>query len=350
MKTTPLNNLHKELGAKLVEFAGYEMPIQYSDGIMTEHNWTRENAGLFDVSHMGQAMLEGDGALAFVESITPTPFTKTPLNKAKYTVLLNDNNGIIDDLIITKLADDKFFFVYNAGCRAKDEAHIESKLPSNLTFTKFPDRALIALQGKDSANILTGIFPDADFANQEYMSFQQVDNIFVSRLGYTGEDGFEISVPKDEAESLSKKILANDNAKPIGLGARDSLRLEMGYPLYGHDINDDTTPLNANLQWVVAKAKRESFQSPDRLRVGVEILDKGIAREGAKIFSVDGDEIGVITSGGFSPTLQKAIAQGYVKSEYSENGTDILIDLRGRKIAAKTHELNFIEPKTHKNK
>lgn len=335
MKTTPLNNLHKELGGKMVEFAGYEMPIQF-EGIKPEHLWVRENAGLFDVSHMGQGILEGDDALEVVESITPTPFAKTPFGKAKYTVLLDENNGIIDDLIITKLSDTKFFFVYNAGCREKDEAFIMSKTAN---FTPLPDRALIAVQGSKAKDIVEN-------TPEEYMTIKITDDIYVSRLGYTGEDGFEISVPADKAEDYARGLLKNEALKPIGLGARDSLRLEMGYPLYGHDISLETNPLEANLKWVVAKAKRDNFPAPQKLRVGVEILDRAPAREGTKIFSIEGNEIGVITSGGFSPTLEKPIAQGYVNTEFAEAGTDIELEVRGRKIKAKTHKLNFLEPRT----
>ena len=367
MNKTPLNNLHKELGGKMVEFAGYEMPIQF-EGIKAEHLWVRENAGLFDVSHMGQGILEGSDALEVVEKITPSPFVKTPYGKAKYTVLLNENGGIIDDLIITKLADDKFFFVYNAGCRAKDEAFIMSQTEN---FTPLPDRALLALQGSKAEEIISETlnYPsykievpslkempkfskreDRDFSYQEYMTISECefegDILYISRLGYTGEDGFEISVSNFSAEELTKHLLANDNVKPIGLGARDSLRLEMGYPLYGHDISDETTPLEANLQWVVAKANRENFPAPQKLRVGIEILDRAPAREGTKIFSLEGQEIGVITSGGFSPTLEKPIAQGYVEIAFAEEGSEVELEVRGRKIKAKTHKLNFIEPRT----
>lgn len=341
MKQTALTQKHINSGAKLVEFAGYSMPIQY-EGIISEHNQTRTKAGLFDVSHMGQAWLEGNGAEKFVSEITPTDFSRAEPQQAKYTVLLNKNGGIVDDLIITKVTPEKFFFVYNAGCRAKDEAHILSKLPAGLKFTPL-DRALIALQGPKAESVIKNVFSSIP---EKYMTMQEVGDIYISRLGYTGEDGFEISIPKEKAEYVWDDILASGVAKPIGLGARDSLRLEMGYPLYGHDINDETTPLEASLSWVVAKEKKANFKQPKRKRVGVEILDKAIVREGAPIFDDKGNKVGIITSGGFSPTLQRPIAQGYVDIDFAGLGHNIKIELRGNKIPAKVAPLFFVKPKT----
>lgn len=344
MKNTALTKKHINSGAKLVEFAGYSMPIQY-DGIIAEHTATRTKAGLFDVSHMGQAWLEGEGAEAFASQITPTDFSRADPNQAKYTVLLNKNGGIVDDLIITKITPEKFFFVYNAGCRAKDEAHILSKLPANLKFTPL-DRALMALQGPKAEAVLKGVFIDLP---EKYMHMAMVDDVYISRLGYTGEDGFEISVPNEKAEHVWDSILASGVAKPIGLGARDSLRLEMGYPLYGHDINDETTPLEASLSWVVAKEKKSSFKEPKRKRVGIELFDKAIVREGAPIYDDKENKIGVVTSGGFSPTLQRPIAQGYVDVDFAGLGHNIKIELRGNKIPAKVAPLFFVKPKTKQN-
>lgn len=344
MKKTALYDNHLKLGAKIVEFAGYAMPIQY-EGIKSEHLFVRSEAGLFDVSHMGQAILEGAGSTELVEKLTPSSFANLSHGKAKYTVLLNDDDGIIDDLIITRLEDEKYFLVYNAGCKTKDEDHIKSKLFGQ-NFTILNDKSLIALQGQKAEDILQKIFPDANLTNQEYMSTQILDDIFISRLGYTGEDGFEISIPSEKAPKLWDDIISA-GAKPIGLGARDSLRLEVGYPLYGHDIDDETTPIEANLFWIMPKDKRSNFRK-EKLRVSVEITDKGIPREGAKIFSIDGSEIGVITSGGFSPSLNKSIAQGYVPLEFAESGTELKVELRGKMLNAKTTKLNFIEPKTKK--
>lgn len=341
MKNTALTQKHISHGAKLVEFAGYSMPIQY-EGIIAEHNHTRTKAGMFDVSHMGQAWLEGKGADEFCSTLTPTDFSKAEPMQAKYTVLLNKNSGIVDDLIITKITPEKFFFVYNAGCRAKDEAHIISKLPAGLKFTPL-DRSLIAVQGPKADAALRGVFPTLP---EKYMTMDIQDDIFISRLGYTGEDGFEISVPNDKAENLWTQILESGVVKPVGLGARDSLRLEMGYPLYGHDINDETTPLDASLSWVVAKEKKAGFKAPKRKRVGIEIFDKAIVREGAPIFDDKDNKIGVVTSGGFSPTLQRPIAQGYVDIDCAGLGHNIKIELRGNKIPAKVAPLFFVKPKT----
>ena len=345
MKKTALYDSHLKYGAKIVEFAGYQMPVQYADGILKEHNQVRESAGLFDVSHMGQAFITGAGALEFASTITPTDYLTAGTNQAKYSVLTNKNGGIIDDLIITKLTDDKLFVVYNAGCKEKDEAHIASVLPANLKFEPLRERSLIALQGQKAEAVLGKVL-NHDFSNQGYMTFQQVGDLFVSRLGYTGEDGFEISVPNEKAADLWDKILENPEVKPIGLGARDSLRLEMGYPLYGHDLNDEITPIEASLTWVVAKPNREKFPAPTRKRVGVEILDRGIVREGVEIFSLDGKKIGVVTSGGFSPTLQKPISQGYVEPDFAKVGTDVNLELRGRRIPAKIAPITFVQPKT----
>ena len=341
MKNTSLTQKHISHGGKLVEFAGFSMPIQY-EGIIAEHNHTRTRSGMFDVSHMGQAWLEGSGAEAFCSAITPTDFSKAESMQAKYTVLLNKNGGIVDDLIITKINPEKMFFVYNAGCRAKDEAHILSKLPAGLKFTPL-DRSLIAVQGPKTEEALKSIFPNLP---QKYMTMEIADDIYISRLGYTGEDGFEISIPNEKAENIWNKILEGGIVKPVGLGARDSLRLEMGYPLYGHDINDETTPLDASLSWVVAKERKANFKTPKRKRVGIEIFDKAIVREGAPIFNDKGDKIGIVTSGGFSPTLQRPIAQGYVEVDYAGLGHNIKVELRGNKIPAKVAPLFFVKPKT----
>ncbi len=348
MKKTALYDAHVKSGARIVEFAGYAMPVQY-EGIIAEHSWTRGNVGVFDVSHMGQAIISGEGAAAFTSRITPLSFEGTAPYTAKYTVLTNNNGGIVDDLIITKLDEQSFFVVYNAGCREKDEAWIRSNLTGNVKFNPL-DRSLIAVQGPKAEEVLKSIFDDIP---EKYMTLAEDADCFISRLGYTGEDGFEISVANDKAEELWNRILSNPAAKPVGLGARDSLRLEMGYPLYGHDINDETSPVSASLSWVIAKtnsgfigAEKILGSTPAQKRVGIEILDKGIVREGVEIFNAEGQKIGRVTSGGFSPTLQKPIAQGYVATEFTPRDTVIQLELRGRKIPGKIVPLNFIKPKT----
>jgi aminomethyltransferase len=352
MKKTILYDKHIQAGAKMVEFAGYEMPIYYGLGILKEHMWTRENAGLFDVSHMGQALLEGADATKLLEKITPSNFTTLALNKAKYTVLLNDKKCIIDDLIITKLTPEKFFIVYNAGCKGKDEAFIRANLGENCTLTTMPEHSLIAIQGPAALEIATKTLPKAELYKQEYMTLNKAafagTTVFISRLGYTGEDGFEISVPNSAAPELWDTLLKNGLAQPVGLGARDTLRLEMGYPLYGHDIDEETTPVEADLTLVIAKDRRESFPRATKMRVGFEILGRGVIREGAGVFSLDGAKIGVITSGGFGPSVGNSIAQGYVDPEFAKYGTGVEIELRGSRVPATIQSYTYMKAKTKK--
>lgn len=350
MKTTPLHAKHLELKAKMAEFAGYDMPIQYEAGVLTEHNWTREKAGIFDVSHMGQIHLEGAGAAALWEKLTPSSISKLGNNVAKYSVLTNAEGGIIDDLIITRLADDKFFAVINAGCKDKDIAWIQSNLPDGVTFTHLEDRALIALQGPLAEKVLREAL-EIDASNLGYMRYMEFGPCWVSRLGYTGEDGFEISVPQDHAPIAWERLLKHPDVKPVGLAARDSLRLEMGYPLYGHDINADTTPLEADLGWIMGKDRTgyigaDKIGEPGRRRLGIKLTGKGIAREGAEIFSKSGQKLGDLTSGGFSPTLNEAIGQGYVDARYGKIGDEVLVRVRGRDIEAVIAPLPFVKPKT----
>ena len=350
MKQTPLHAAHQKLNAKMGEFAGYDMPLYYDLGVLKEHLWVRESAGLFDVSHMGQVSLKGEGTRAFLESLTPSVFEKLGINRTKYTVLLNDAGGIVDDLMVTKTSDEEFHLVINAGCKDKDIAHIKSRLPETVEFTHFDDWALIALQGPQSESVMRDAM-GIDLADVPYMGLWFKDyNMFVSRLGYTGEDGFEISVPNDKAEELWNKLLSDERVKPIGLAARDSLRLEMGYCLYGHDIDDTTSPLDADLGWVMSKAAKENAPAPTRKRVGVMLMDKGVAREGAGILNKDGEKIGELTSGGFSPTLQKSIGQAYVPTEYAAIGAEILVDVRGRKIPAVIAKMPFVESRTKRSK
>lgn len=350
MKTTPLHANHLELKAKMAEFAGYDMPIQYEAGVLTEHNWTREKAGIFDVSHMGQIRLEGANAAALWEKLTPSAISKLGAGVAKYTVLTNAEGGIIDDLIITRLADDKFFAVINAGCKDKDIAWIQSNLPDGVTFTHLDDRALIALQGPLAEKVLREAL-EIDASNLGYMRYMEFGPCWVSRLGYTGEDGFEISMPADHAATAWERLLKHTDVKPVGLAARDSLRLEMGYPLYGHDITAETTPLEADLGWIMGKDRtgyigQDKIGEPQRRRLGIKLTGKGIAREGAEIFSKTGQKLGDLTSGGFSPTLNEAIGQGYVDTRHAKIGDEVLVRVRGRDIEAVIAPLPFVKPKT----
>ena len=336
------------------EFAGYDMPLFYEGGVMEEHLWTRSKAGVFDVSHMGQIILEGPEAMALLHTITPSSFVKTPPMMAKYTVLTNKDGGIIDDLIVTKITDTKFFAVINAGCKEKDISWIDENLPDSVEMKRLDDRGLIALQGPAAEKVLHEVLY-LDILQLKYMRMVQIDDLYISRLGYTGEDGFEISLPAEHAPTFWERLCEHGDVQPIGLAARDSLRLEMGYCLYGHDIDDTTSPVEADLAWVIGKDADEFIGSKrildelengaSRKRVGVMLTDKGVAREGAKILSSEGYEIGVLTSGGFSPSLQKSIGQGYVPPLYAEEGTEVLLEVRGRQIKAEISKLPFLPAK-----
>lgn len=358
-KKTPLHQQHVALAAKMCPFAGYDMPINYALGVIKEHEWTRENAGLFDVSHMGQAIVSGAASPQFFSRITPSSFTKTPHARAKYTVLTNDKGGIIDDLIITRMTDDKFFVVFNAGRKDVDIAWMKKNLPPGVKFEELADNALVALQGPKAEAALSKEIPDANLAALPYMTMKEARwknvLVFISRLGYTGEDGFEISIPQEMAPKFWDALLANNDVKPIGLAARDSLRLEMGYPLYGHDLNEEITPIEAALSWVVTKDHNGYFGAPvvreqiasgvDKKRIGIRLEGSGIAREGSEIFA-DGEKIGSLTSGGFSPSLKLAIGQGYVKTPFATEGRKVEVEVRGRRIPAVVAPLSFMPART----
>lgn len=358
MKTTPLHDAHLKLKAKMGEFAGYDMPLYYADGVMAEHNWTRSHAGLFDVSHMGQIIVSGAGALAFLEKITPSSYGAIPDGRAKYSVLTNEQGGIIDDLIITKMAADKFFVVVNAGCKDKDIAWMRQHLPADAHMEILEDRALLALQGPESEQVLRDI-QHIDTDGMPYMwllesKLTDGTEIYISRLGYTGEDGYEISVPASMAQGLWTQFLTHGAVKPVGLAARDSLRLEMGYPLYGHDIDDTTSPVEAGASWIIGKDNhdfigaqtvRAHMENPPRQRVGIKLIDKGIAREGTEIV-LNGQTIGKVTSGSHSPTLNYAIAMGYVPTAHAAPGTKIELNVRGRLLAAEIVPLPFMKART----
>lgn len=353
---TPLFDCHLAAGAKTGLFAGYDMPLYYKEGVLKEHEWVRASAGLFDVSHMGQIYLEGPGVISFLETITPSHFGKSGHGVAKYTVMTNPQGGIVDDLIITRVNDEKFFSVINAGCKEKDIVWMRDHLPADVHLTRLDDRALIALQGPKAEQVLREVLK-IDASTLGYMRMIYADDLIVSRLGYTGEDGFEVSVPAARAAEMWNRFLGNQLVKPIGLAARDSLRLEMGYPLYGHDINDETTPLEADLGWVMGKGNEKFIGAPyvlgkecRRKRVGVKLLDKGIAREGAEIRNDKNEVIGALTSGGHSPTLKGSIGMGYVDAAYTNPGTRISVTVRGNNIAAEISVLPFIPARTKSSK
>ncbi|MBM3580329.1 MAG: glycine cleavage system aminomethyltransferase GcvT, partial [Alphaproteobacteria bacterium] len=361
MKVTALNATHRTQGAKMVEFAGYDMPVQYPDGMLKEHEWTRSgNVGIFDVSHMGQFLIEGADVVKFLSYITPTDFSLSTPNLAKYTVLTNPEGGIIDDLIITKLTDTKFFIVLNAGCKEKDEAWIRSNLPAGIKFDALADRALIAVQGGKAEEVLNRFLAAGNLATLPYMNLgsyklKSGEEVFISRTGYTGEDGFEVSIKNPAAEKFWLDLSSQTEVKPIGLGARDSLRLEMGYPLYGHDLDDTTSPIEAALGWVVSKtnssfigAKRvlkEKAEGVRRKRIGVKLLDRGIAREGTEIRK-NGKIVGILSSGGFSPNLKTSIGQGYFDTSAVKLGDEVVAVVRDREISAVLTSPVFVEAKT----
>jgi len=361
MKITALNATHRTQGAKMVEFAGYDMPVQYPDGMLKEHEWTRSgNVGIFDVSHMGQFFMEGENVAKFLSHITPTDFTLSTPNLAKYTVLTNPEGGVVDDLIVTKLTDTKFFIVLNAGCKEKDSAWIRKNLPNTLTFTELSDRALIAVQGGKAEEVLNKFLAAGNLAELPYMNIgfyktKSGEEIFISRTGYTGEDGFEVSIKNSAVEKFWLDLSAQAEVKPIGLGARDSLRLEMGYPLYGHDLDDTTSPVEAAIGWVVSKSNtsfigsdrvlKEKAEGAKRKRIGVKLLDRGIAREGTEI-KKDGKKIGVLSSGGFSPNLKVSIGQGYFDTTLAKVGDEVVAVVRDREIPAVLTSPVFVEAKT----
>jgi len=355
MEKTVLYDFHKNLGAKFVPFAGYEMPIQYKDGIVKEHISTRQSAGFFDVSHMGQLFISGNkSAEQSLEKIIPLDFKEIKINQSKYSFLINDRGGVIDDLIITRV-EGGFNIILNAACKDNDIKEIAKCLNSESKYELRNDLSLVALQGPKSESILESIVNGVKklkFMNGNYFQFQG-KKIYITRSGYTGEDGFEISVPNTNAENFTK-LLSDKGAKPIGLGARDTLRLEAGLCLYGHELNQDINPVQANLKWAISKRRRieggfkgwENIKNDlqngvSKIRVGIKPSGRIIAREGTKIFSQSGEEIGIITSGTFGPSVNSPVAMGYVKSKFSEIDNKILIEVRGKKHEAKVSKLPF---------
>lgn len=345
LKKTPLHDLHLRLGAKMVPFAGYEMPVQYADGVMKEHVHTRSSAGLFDVSHMGQAIVhaETDPAIA-LEKIVPGDIRNLKDGKMRYTVLLNEHGGIIDDLMVTRLDDKTLFIVVNAARKDVDFAYLRAQFGPGIRIEPLENRALLALQGPKAESVLAAINPDV--ADLSFMTMVKTNlggvEAYISRSGYTGEDGFEISVPSEQAINVADSLLSNPDVKPIGLGARDSLRLEAGLCLYGHDMDEQITPIEANLAWCIQKSRRTAADftaadtilsqldaGTDKLRVGLIADDRAPVREGAEIFDLDGARIGIVTSGTFGPTIEKPVMMGYVEKNHALIGTRLQVDVRG---------------------
>ncbi|POF34734.1 glycine cleavage system aminomethyltransferase GcvT [Roseibium marinum] len=364
LKQTPLHDLHVELGARMVPFAGYSMPVQYKAGIMAEHLHTRSKAGLFDVSHMGQAFLIGpdhETTARALEALTPSSFVELGLGRQRYSVLLNEEGGIIDDLMVTRPVseedDGKLMLVVNAARKDIDYAHFRDRLPENVSLQVVEDRALIAVQGPEAVAAVAAHAPKAAelaFMSAASMEFDGID-CHIARAGYTGEDGVEMSVPAGAAEAVARALLADDRVQPIGLGARDSLRLEAGLCLYGHDIDETTSPVEGAITFCMQKRRREEGgfpgderiqaelkNGPGRVRVGLRLDGKAPAREGAEIALPDGPVIGTVTSGGFAPTVGAPIAMGYLPVEYAGTGTALELIVRGRRLPATVADMPFV--------
>lgn len=357
---TSLHALHLELGARMVPFAGYEMPVQYPLGVLKEHQHTRAQAGLFDVSHMGQVLLEGDAAAEALESLVPVDIIDLPSGMQRYALLTDDNGGILDDLMVANLGD-CLYLVVNAACKEADLAHLEKHLGDRCQVLPQFDRALLALQGPAAAAVLARLAPEV--AEMTFMQVRRVKLLdlpcIVSRSGYTGEDGYEISVPSAAAEALARRLLAEPEVEAIGLGARDSLRLEAGLCLYGHDMDAGTTPVMANLGWALSKVRREGngraggFPGAERIfaeqrdgvsrkRVGLLVQERVPVREGAELVDANGASIGRVTSGGFGPTLGAPVAMGYVDSAFAALDTELFAVVRGKQVPVKVAKTPFV--------
>ncbi len=355
IKKTSLNKLHQEHKAKFVEFAGYEMPIQYSKGIVEEHKFTRSNSGIFDVSHMGQLFIYGDDVLTEdLEKIFPLDLKNLKLNSSKYSFLMNEDAGIYDDLIITKI-EKGYLIILNAACKDNDFKILSNLLKDKYKMNLDEEKSLIAIQGPKSADILDLILSGVsqlNFMNGNWFEYKN-QKVFITRSGYTGEDGFEISIPNEFAEEFTKKLIEN-GALLIGLGARDTLRLEAGLCLYGHELGIDKTPIEANLKWAISKERivnggfigsdkimNQIKEGTNQIRVGIKPEGRLIAREKTKVFNESELIIGEITSGTFGPSVSGPVAMGYVEKEFSKKDTKVFLEVRGKKHPANICGLPF---------
>ena len=362
LRSTPLFALHQKLGARMVPFAGYAMPVQYPQGLMAEHLHTRKAAGLFDVSHMGQLLLRGPDAAAALESLMPVDVMDLGQHKQRYGLLLNEQGGILDDLMFVNRGEDLFLIV-NGACKEADIAHIQSRIANRCEVIPLPERALLALQGPQAAAALSRLIPGV--AQLVFMTGNHFDwqghALYITRSGYTGEDGFEISLPGEAATAFAEALLAQPEVAPIGLGARNSLRLEAGLCLYGNDIDTSTTPVEAALNWAMQKVRRsggeraggfpgaaivlEQLQNPQSLhrkRVGLIALERIPVREPAVLENMDGQHIGHITSGLLSPTLNQPVALAYVEPDYAAIDTEIFAMVRGKPVPMKVVATPFV--------
>ena len=367
LKRVPLHDLHVARGGKIVPFAGYEMPVQYTAGVLKEHLHTRTSAGLFDVSHMGQIVLKAksgqvEDAARALETLVPQDIIGIPRGRQRYAQFTNETGGILDDLMVANFGD-HLFLVVNAACKIEDEAHLRKHLAETCIITPLEDRALIALQGPKAAEVLAKHAPTISAMRFMDAGPHKVLGLdcFVSRSGYTGEDGFEISVPARDAEHLAATLLADPAVLPIGLGARDSLRLEAGLCLYGHDIDTTTTPVEAALEWSVQKSRRSGgaraggFPGADiilkqfetgapRRRVGLRTEGRAPVRENAPLYASEtsAEQIGLVTSGGFGPTLNAPVAMGYLPAAFSAEGTAVFAEVRGQRLRLRVAPMPFV--------
>ncbi|MGI8942651.1 MAG: glycine cleavage system aminomethyltransferase GcvT [Qipengyuania sp.] len=378
----PLDAWHREQGARMVSFAGYEMPIQYTGpngGIVAEHNWTREQASLFDVSHMGQMMVTGEGAAEALEALVPGAISSLKPGRVRYTLLLNEDGGVIDDLMATNATqwiegDDEageeghwgepaYYLVVNGATKWDDIAHLRQHLPDEVTLTHLEDQALLALQGPNAATalrrVMRGVPDQLVFMQSLTFDFGELP-LRITRAGYTGEDGFEISVPASQVQQLADRLMAEAEIRPAGLGARDSLRLEAGLPLYGHDMNHERDPVSADLGFALTKKRRETggwmghpkvarvlAEGPAEKRVGLVLDGRLPAREGAEVYAGK-KQIGLVTSGGFSPTLGHPIAMAYLPAEHAEPGTQVEVEVRNKRLPASVTAMPFVPHNYHR--
>ena len=380
VQTLPLDAWHRRKGARMVPFAGYEMPIQY-EGIVAEHNWVREQAGLFDVSHMGQLMVTGDKAAEELEKLLPGAIASLKPGRTRYSLLMAEDGGILDDLMVTNATewieadeeagteghwgDPEYYLVVNGATKWDDIAHLREHLDDDVTLKHLDDHALLALQGPNAATalnrVMRNVIDDMVFMDSVCHDFGEWP-LRITRSGYTGEDGFEISLPAEHAETFCNRLCAEIEVRPIGLGARDSLRLEAGLPLYGHDITEETDPVSADLGFALTKRRREEggwmgheavakvlAEGPAQKRVGLDIEGRLPAREGAIVYSGN-TEVGRVTSGGFSPTLGRPIAMAYIDTALTEEGTALEVEVRKKRLPAKVAKLPFVPHRYHRGK
>ena len=365
---TPVHALHVALGARMVPFAGYDMPVQYPTGIIAEHTHTRSAAGLFDVSHMGQGWLIGpdhETTARALETLVPADIVSLQPGQQRYSQLLNDDGGCIDDLMVSRSAlpdtEGRLFLIVNAARKAVDFAHLRARLPAGVTVDERPDWALLALQGPKATDVLERLLPGV--AGLSFMTGRpfkitlsgRTSGVYVTRSGYTGEDGFEVSVANEDAPGLWAALIDQDEVRPIGLGARDSLRLEAGLCLYGHELDETISPVEAALTWSIQKRRRaeggfpgaariqkELAEGPSRIRVGIRPDGRAPARDGTEIVGEDGRAIGIVTSGGFGPTVGGPVAMGFVQPAFKAPGTALTLTVRGKPLAAQVARLPFV--------